>query len=226
MCRMDTATALKLAMQAVKDAGIPEELWATALPMALADLRATTGSAPGGGGTSAPPQGNGRSGTSPGGKRSTQKKASPPNNSSAQINVLSSFGEQDAIFKKVAAETEVSEDDLGDVFHIDGGSLDLKVISKNLGGSKATSMRTVAALLGGLVFAGTQHTKLPFKEITTVCKAKHVHDQANGASYIKTTPGFASVAAGANQALTTKTGWQREFAAAVGRVLGKPADNS
>jgi hypothetical protein len=78
-------------------------------------------------------------------------------------------------------------------------------------------------LLAGLVFAGTEHRKLPFSEINEFCKAKNFFNAANSSSYIRATPGFAALGAGKSQTLTTKTGWQAEFAKAANRALKKPA---
>lgn len=221
---MDTAQALKTAMDAVKAAGIPEELWATALPLALADLRGTaapptqqvTNLASEGGSASAQ-----RRSKSAGQRRPTRKTATTTSKSPSTSSVVEGLPEAAELFEKVAAETEVSVDDLGDVFYVEQGKLHLKVIGKNLGENKKAATATVTALVGGVVFAGTAHTKVPFRDINALCKAKHVHDVGNGAAYIKATPGFAPVGSGANQHLVSKSGWQTEFSKAVGRVLGR-----
>ncbi len=221
---MDTSEALKQAMQAVKDAGIPEELWATALPLALADIRAA--------GTPTPVETDKSSADAKTSAASpavrTPKKpaarrtaAAGGGSASSAPSVLTGLPDQAELFEKVSAETGVSTADLGDVFHVENGELEIKVISKNIGSNKSAGTKNLAALLGGLVLAGTGHTKIPFKDISTLCKAKHCHDSNNGASYIKATPGFAAVGSGASQALTSKTGWQDEFSKAVARVLGK-----
>lgn len=105
--------------------------------------------------------------------------------------MLVGLSDEADLFKKVAAETEVSVDALADVFYVEGGELHLKVRGKDLGDSKRAATSNVAALLSGVVFSGTSHTKVPFKDINSVCKAKHVHDSRNSATYIKSTPGFA-----------------------------------
>ena len=219
---VNTASALKQAMKAVKDAGIPEELWSTALPLALADIRGTVGSAgaPPAAATAAQPV------TAP----ATKKKAAKtrPRNGSALASsalaassVLTGLPDQAAFFKKVSTETGVTVADLGDVFHIQGGQLELKVVSKDLGLSNKASVETITALVGGAVFAGTEHTTIPFRDIHAVSKTKRCFDTNNASSYIKGTTGFAAVGSGANQALTHKSGWQKEFGAAVKRALGK-----
>jgi hypothetical protein len=221
---MDTAEALKKAMQAIKDAGIPESMWETALPLALADVRgAVVAVAP----ATPPPDvvtAASAKGTSqsPKKKRAPKKPSSSSNGDSAtMLSVLSGLPEQDELFKKIANETDVKVQDLGDVFYVEDGQLHLKVASKKLGDSTSGSVKTIAALLSGVVLAGTSNTKVPFKDISAVCKEKNCHDPNNGASYIKATPGFAGVGSGASQALTARSGWQDEFANAVNRVLGK-----
>ncbi len=217
-------------MQAIKDAGIPEDLWPTALPLALADLRSSNGA--GSGNTSSPTgtRNNSEGATrsdAPSGAGSTQtksrKKKRPATSGTtpATPGVLATLGDESTVFKKVCTETDVTEIHLSDIFHIEDGQVHLKIAGKNLGANKKASTTTVAALLGGLLFAGTSHKKLAFKEVNDVCKVKHCHDAANSASYIKATPGFATVGVGASQSLTTKSGWQGSFEDAVKRVLGK-----
>lgn len=197
------------------------------MPLALADVRGASAAPPARApatptppaATASPAKG---SPATPKKKRVTKRSSSGGDGgSTAMASVLSGLPDQVELFKKVSAETEVSMQDLGDVFHVEDGQLHLKVISKKLGDSTSASVKTLAALLSGVVLAGTSKTKVPFKDISAVCKEKNCHDPNNGASYIKATPGFAPVGSGPGQALTSKSGWQDEFAKAVSRVLGK-----
>lgn len=218
---MDTAEALKKAMQALRDADIPQDLWDTALPLALADIRGgTPGKDPG----SANSTGRAR-------KSTAQKKGSasrsPARTSAAaeEPAVLAGLPDDDTLFKAIAAETGVSETDLADLFHIEGGRVQLKTPGRQLGSNSKAATMTIAALLGGLTFGGTDHRKLPFKEINEFLKAKNVFHEKNASTYIKATPGFASVANGRVLFLTTKTGWASAFANAAAQALGKATDS-
>lgn len=222
---MDTTELLKRAMAAVKEAGVPEQLQAMALQLAVEDLRASDGN---------PPVRNTPTplSTDEGGRRTTTKRTTRPvakrvaAAESAATAVLASVPDEAIFFKAIEKETSVTAADLGDIFHIEGGLLSLKVASKELGKNNKASTQTVTALLGGAVFAGTGTRKLAFGEINNVCTAKHCFDSANSAAYIKSTPGFASVGARREQALVSRNGWQNEFAKATRRVLGKPEPTS
>jgi hypothetical protein len=213
---------MKVAMKALRDAEVPESLWATALPLALADLRRDERASSvvaeersSGDSSPRPPK--------PTGKRARKSNgAQRPSPASVESAVLAELPDEKVLFESVARETGVSEADLGDLFHVENGRLEVKAPGRDLGASKKAGSQTIAALLGGVVFAGTSHRKLPFKEIADVCKAKHAFDSNNSASYLKSTPGFTSVGTGSAQALTSRTGWQGEFLKAVNRTLKKP----
>ena len=218
---MDTGELLKAAMEAVKAAGVPKELQATALELAVADLRASSGSR---GASPAAKQPRAAKATSTGATNGAAKRAAPRKKSAAtspEHAVLQRVPDETSFFKAIEKETGVSLQDLGDIFHIDGGSLELKVPSRSLGANKRAQTQTVAALLAGAVFAGTSERRLSFSEVNLVCDAKHCFDSANSASSIKATPGFSSIGAGKAQVLVTRSGWQDAFAAATRRVLGK-----
>ena len=219
---MDTAEALKRAMQALRDADIPQELWETALPLALADIRGATAAPP----PVTPPPASG-SGPLPR-KAAASKKARAPrggaraSSATDEPSILIDLPDEGTLFKKVEAETGVTASDLSDLFHIESGRVQIKVPGRQLGANGKAGTITIAGLLAGLVFAGTQHRKLPFREINEHCKAKNVFHDKNSSTYIKATPGFAAVGPAGALYLTTKTGWQDEFARAAGRALNKP----
>lgn len=203
-----TAELLEQAWTAVESSGIPESLWPTAFPLAFADLQAATG------GSSGPSTGGkDSSGTR---KRATKKSSSNPSGSP----VLSNLPDQDELFERIAAETDVSVKDLGDVFHVTDGELHLKVAAKNLGDNTKASVMTVTSLLAGVVFAGTDHKSLPINEVHDVCRTKRCFHEKNASRYVQATPSVATVGSLRALEITHKSGWQVEFANAVGRVLG------
>jgi hypothetical protein len=224
---LDTTEAFRIAMKVLRDAEVPESLWPTALPLplALADLRgvlrAKVSSA----------NVNDRAPAKGAPKRSNKAKSKPKNPSSQRatsasdaLSILIALPDEDALFKAVEKETQVSVSDLADLFHVEAGAPHIKAPSKDLGSTKKAGAQTITALVAGLVFAGTPHRKLSFKEVADVCRAKHVFDSANSAASIRTTPGFGSVGAGPTNAIVTKTGWQAEFSKAVQRALKKPTE--
>lgn len=215
---MDTAELLKAAMDAVKAAGVPKELQAAALELAVADLRAGSGSSKRSGNAKAKGTSAGTTRT-PAKRSASRRKTADPAPEDA---VLAGLPDEAAFFRAIEKETGVSQQDLGDIFHIEAGRLELKVPSRSLGANKRAQTQTVAALLAGAVFAGTSERRLSFGEINVVCNANHCFDSANSASSIRSTPGFSSVGTGKAQVLVTRSGWQEEFAAAAMRVLGKP----
>lgn len=222
MSCVDTTELLKQAMAAVKEAGVPEPLQAVALQLAVEDLRGGDGQSR----AQRPRRGSGAGGGSAPAKQSSRAstKRAPSKRSGSDVSVesiLSNLPDESSLFKAIEKETSVPVGDLQDVFHIEDGHLNLKVASKELGTNKKASTQTVTALLGGVVFAGTDKRQLPFSEINAYCTAKHCFDSANSASYIKATPGFSSVGSRRTQELVTRTGWQNEFAKATRRVLGK-----
>lgn len=220
---MDTSEALRKAMQAVKDAGIPEDLWPTALPLALADLRGNIG-APGAGVARTEIS----SGKSPGGK-STSRGASSQNRVAQNGHEPSTFAvaaSSPDFLDRIARQTGTNLDDLRDVFHIEGDALDLKVPSKGLGATDKAKTKTLTALMAGAVFAGTDIQSIPFSEIHQVCKAMRCFSSKHAAEYVRETDGFGAVGSGRSAALTHKNGWEAAFAAAVDRVLGKAKDNA
>ena len=220
ICPMDTTELIKKAMEAVKAAGVPKELQATALELAVSDLRG-----------SRPDKAHDRSGPQRARPSATKKPRSrkpSKSRSSTDLNntVLSTVPDEAAFFGAIEKETGVSRRDLADVFHIENGRLEIKVASRNLGDNKKAQTKTVTALLAGAVFAGTSERKVSFEEVNKVCENKHCFDSSNAASSIKSTPGFSTIGSGRTQAVVTKSGWQKEFSNAVGRVLGKPEADS
>ena len=213
---MDTTELLKKAWEAVVNSGVPSELQGIALTAAVDDLRGLNPASP----ASTPPAG----GRTPITRKATSARSASPSASQGSQSILDDVGGADEFFRAIAHETGVNEQDLRDVFHVEGGAVELKVPAKNLGANTKAKTVTIAALLGGAVFAGTSHSRLPFKDIHTVCKAKKCFDQANGSTNIKATPGFAAVGAATSQALTHKSGWEGEFASAVARALAKADD--
>jgi hypothetical protein len=216
---MDTTEVMKLAMQALRDSGVPKDLWPTALPLAIADLRRGEGpavhatqTAPANPSPPTPAKVNAK-------KKNSGRPAAPA--AAAGPAVLSSLPGEDEFLKRLEKETGVSIADLADIFHIDNGKLDFKVASKDLGPGPKPGTQTIAALLGGAVFAGTDHRKLPFSEINTKAKERNLYNPGNSATFIKTTPGFAAVGTGPGLSLTTKNGWQAAFVTAAKRVLKK-----
>ncbi len=214
---MNTTEALKQAMQAVKDAGIPEELWPTALPLALADLRgisvtpAPTGSSNGGNETATRAA-----------KKRARKLPSPAKpDDGGPAGVFEKAASEADFLDRVARQTETSAEDLRDVFHVEKGELHLKVLSKDLGDNDKAKTMTVTALMGGAVFAGTDVPSIPFSEIHRVCKTMRCFSDKHAAEYIRETPGFGSIGSSRSSALTHKNGWETEFAKAVVRVLKK-----
>jgi hypothetical protein len=214
---VDTATALKQAMQAVRDAGIPEELWPTALPLALADLRRENG-----------PSSDPLGGAAPKRPRPARKPARPTNVSAAPRaeRVLNSVAAESTFLETVARQTETDVGDLRDVFHIDGGRLQLKVLSKDLGDNDKNKTMTVTALVAGAVFAGSRAASVPFSEIHEICKEMRCYSEKHAAEYVRETKGFGTVGSGRSSALTHKNGWELAFADAVQRVLKKPDDDA
>jgi hypothetical protein len=215
---MDTAELLRKAWQAVIESGVPAEVQGVALRIAADDVRAKVGPTPS--------RGSRADDEKPAKKRPRMSGAptAPASDGDAQ-SILSNLGETDRLFAAIAHETEVDEQDLRDVFHVEGGVLELKVPGKDLGDSVKAKAMTITALLGGVVFGGTSQTRLPFKEIHAVCKQKRCYDRGNGSANVKATPGFAAVGSGADQALTHKRGWETSFADAVARALGRAGDS-
>ena len=114
---MNTTEAMKQAMQALRDAGIPEDLWPTALPLALADVRASEGSA-----AAAAVVGT-HSAKVKTAKKSAPKKAAPkPSLSSETPTALAELGDEKTLFGKIESETDVAVSDLGDLFHMQVGN--------------------------------------------------------------------------------------------------------
>jgi len=207
-------------MQAVKDAGIPEDLWPTALPLALADLRGASASS---------------SQTGSSGRRSvTGTKSTKRALKSSSSTRTDDDGDEAGVFRtaavdadfldKVARQTETNVTDLRDVFHIEDGELHLKVLPKELGDNDKAKTRTVTALMAGAIFAGTTVRSIPFPEIHRVCKTMRCYSEKHAADYVRETPGFGSIGSGRSSALTHKNGWETEFAKAVARVLKKTDD--
>lgn len=226
---MDTAEALKKAMKALRDAEIPESLWETALPLALADIR---GGMPGPVDAAVQPPGEAVEGSTSRLAKSASGKttrrtatAARPTPVTDEPSILASLPAEDTVFKNIENETGVSVADLRDLFHLEGGRVQLKSASRHLGANGKAATMTIAALLAGLVFAGTESRKLPFREINDFCKAKKVFHDKNSSTYIKATPGFAAVGTGQTQYLTTKTGWQAEFVKAAERALDRPVSS-
>jgi hypothetical protein len=211
---MDTADMLKKAWQAVVASGVPAEVQGEAFKAAIADIRGATPQAP-----PAAPSGGARAPRKRAAKTTAPGK--PANGDSGDGSVLDDVGEADDFFASIAHETGVAEQDLRDVFHVENGAVELKLASKELGGSNKEKTTTIATLLAGALFGGTDHQRLPFPDVHEVCKSKRCYDQANASTYLKALPGFAALGKGKNQDITAKSGWEAEFAKAVERVLGK-----
>lgn len=219
---MDTAEALKKTMDAIREAEIPESLWNTVFPLALADVRGEA--PPAGGSRDTASTGGGATTTTSSPRRKPKPKPSGGTSGTSGVDtsdaVLSNVGDQDELFASIAAETDVSVEDLGDVFFVNGGKLQLKVAGKDLGDNMKAQTMTVTSLLTGVVFGGTDHKTLPINEVHEVCKSKRCFHEKNASTYVKAAEGVATVGSGKSLEITHKTGWQDEFKKAVDRVLG------
>lgn len=214
---MNTTEALKQAMQAVKDAEIPEDLWPTALPLALADLRRSSTSNKGDGSAD-------RRRTTT--RRPVKKRASKPS-PSGKTDVDSEAGlfETAAIGKdfldRVAHQTDTNLEDLRDVFHVEDHKLQLKILPRNLGETDRAKVMTVTALIGGAAFGGTNVASVPFSELYASLKAMRCFNSKHAAEHVRETPGFGSIGSKQTLSLTHKKGWEAEFGKAIARVLKK-----
>lgn len=223
---METAVLLKNAWEAVVESGVPANMQDAAFKAAIGHLNGTGGKPSSGSSitkadTVAVAQ---KAGISK--KRTTAKRQSNGTNVSSSTDaVLSQMPDETTFFAAVAKETDVSEADLRDVFHIADGKLELKVASKDLGDSAKAATVTVTALVAGAVFAGTDHKSLPVGEVHDVCRAKRCHGDTNASKYVRATPNLAVVGSGSSSALTHRSGWQSGFAKTVDRVLGKSDDD-
>ena len=139
--------------------------------------------------------------------------------------MLGDVGDADDFFASIAHETGVDDQDLRDVFHVEGGAVELKLPAKDLGDNNKAKTTTIATLLAGALFGGTDHQRLPFGEVHDVCRAKRCFDSGNASSYLKSLPGFAALGTGKSQDITARSGWEAEFSKAVQRVLGKGDDD-
>lgn len=206
-----TVELLARAWAAVESSGIPESLWPAAFPLAFAEVRGDT--------SGARPSGSGAS-TGDNGATGRTKKASSGSGTSGSP-VLADLPNQEELFERIAAETDVSVEDLADVFYVTDGKLHLKVASKDLGDNTRASVMTVTSLLTGVVFAGTDHKSLPINEVHDVCRLKRCFHEKNASRYVQATPSVATFGSSRAVEITHKSGWQDEFANAVGRVFPK-----
>lgn len=211
---MDTTDILKKAWQVVVDSGVPAEVQGEAFKAAIADIRGAAPEA-----TPAAPNGGVQAPKKRAPKTTAPRK--PANGGSGDESVLSDVGEADSFLASIAHETGVAEEDLRDVFHVENGAVELKLASKELGSSNKEKTTTIAILLAGALFGGTDQQRLPFPDVHEVCKSKRCYDQANASTYLKALTGFAALGKGKNQDITAKSGWEAEFAKAVGRVIDK-----
>ena len=132
---------IKQAWQAVVDSGVPEEIQGEAFKAAVPDIRGTALVAPlpnvkGGGDAKRKKK---SAAVRPSGKSSQ--------NSSPSKSVLNDVGDADEFFARIAHETDVVEQDLRDLFHVESGALELKLASKDLGDNNKAKTVTVACLL-------------------------------------------------------------------------------
>ena len=213
---MLTADILKSAWAAVVDSGVPSEVQGIAFKATLESLRSEGTSHSSGQRPPGDPPTPDRS------KLGAQRraKATPPG-ANGSPTTLADVGDAQDFFAAIAHETGVDEADLRDVFHVENGAVELKVAAKDLGSNSKAKSTTIATLLAGAVFGGTSHHRLPFSEIHDVCRSKRCFDSSNASAYLKALAGFAPVGTGKGQALTPKSGWEKEFGKAVAQVLGR-----
>jgi hypothetical protein len=212
---MEVGDVLKQAWAAVEASGVPKELEAVAFTVAVDILRAEyrpfdKPSVDGGVQAKVPVA------------RKPKSKSGRSNSSGSRddgSDLLPSVGTQSEFFRNIAKATDVSVERLGDIFHVEDGSVELKIPAKDLGSSKKGQMQTISVILAGAYFAGTDTPKVPFAAVYQVCKNKRCFDQANAATYLKSLPGFSALGTGSSQHLSTKSGWEKEFERAVLRVL-------
>ena len=212
---MNVDQVLRLALKTVEAAGVPDDLRVTAYREAIQMFRAEDAESIDAESLVARRPAHSAKASS---VNHTNKRSAPAS-AGDDGSPLCNVGDESAFFGAVSRETEVAIQYLGDVFHVEGGVVELKVSSKDLGANSAESTKTVAALLAGSVFAGTKYRKLPIVAVHEVCKAKHCFSDKHASEYVKATPGFAVTGQGRDLALTSKSGWQTEFAKAVARVL-------
>lgn len=143
---MDTAEALKQAMKALRDAEIPPELWETALPLALADIRGGIPEPRGSSGDAAASSERTSSKKARTARKGTPRRSTPKATPHDELTVLVNLPDEAALFQKIEAETGVSKTDLADLFHVEAGRVELKVPGPQLGKNTKAATMTIAAL--------------------------------------------------------------------------------
>jgi hypothetical protein len=167
---MNTADALRRAMQAVKDADIPEDLWPIALPLALADLRdnsaAVDSSTRNDSAARAPKQSQHSGGIPKKPVKRPPRPAAPFSKAGvgSQTGIFETVAAAPEFLERVSKQTGVDIGDIKDVFHIESGALQLKVLGKDLGATDKPKTKTVTALMAGAVFAGSDIPSIPYSE--------------------------------------------------------------
>ena len=197
---METSELLKAAWQAVEKSGVPPQLQIAAFEQAVKLLSSE--------GKTNDPSGG------PSGAAITQPRANQDNDG----------GDDALFFQRLARESGVAEADLRDLFHVDGDSIQIVVPTRDLGSSTSEQTRTVGTLIVSAAVHGLGSSLVEASVVSKVLSDKKCFDSANNASYMKLAPGVAVVGSGKYAQYKAKSTWHKDFVAAVGRVLKKPAE--
>lgn len=213
---VDTAEALKKAIQAVKDAELPETLWSTAFPLAFADIRGKPKST---GARSKPAhEKSSYPETAPSTPQRTDESNSAAQNDGAP-SILTTAASTPNFLEKVADHTGARLDDLNKVFTTAKGTLSLEVKVDRLGKTRKDKVMTVTALIGGAIFAGTDAKRIPRYQIYAVCNAMGFHDSHHAAGNVRETRCFEHSGSRSSAVLMRGNGWKQVFLKAIDHVL-------
>jgi hypothetical protein len=217
---MDTAELLRRAWEAVQASEVPESLQEAAFREAVEDLRATEGESPGS--SSARDTGTA---SGPGRSKAKAKAKSKSRSTAAVEENATPSVDEDTFFANLAHESGVEEADLRDVLSLSGGKIHVTPPTRTLGTTKAEQARTVTALVAAARAVGLGERPIDAAAVRAEVKRKNCYDEPNYASkHLGEMAGFNR--GGSSSEMVTTSRWPREFAEAVNRALGRPADES
>lgn len=214
---MNVDELLSTAWRAVEQSGVPEHLQEVAFKEAVDYLTGKRAARPQQQQAPAPPSGGGGGGggggESSGNGNSTQKPGGAMGDKSAS----------DFFFSRLADETGVDEADLRAALHYDGEKVIIAPPARMLGRSKSEQVKTVASLVAGARHAGLNENPVATQHVRDECTRKNCYDKSNFSKHVGPLKG---VNMSGSDKLLMNPRWHGEFAAAVKKVLGKPADDS
>jgi hypothetical protein len=211
---MEVSETLKKAWAAVEEAGLPETIQEAAFREAVRLLAPAPVMVPAGSGrVGRPGQTGGGSGGLPTGSSSTDGGTSTADSGDITL-------PENELLAKVATQTNVAQEKLEELVHVDDGVLKISLPGIKLGKNNADKTRTIAQILTIVRGFGMDEDGTSVELIRNEAQRVKCYDSANFSSHLSTLQGYVIAGSGTNRRIRSKAAGIQAFPAIVDALLG------